>query len=385
MGGTPWPSQQHNGQQAPELRRGVHRTKGREGKKIRRREKLLSVDPMRAHCDSSAEMNLHPPLRNRSGGFREPMSSSTSPQTAVASPLAQPVREFLAYLRIEAGLAPSTIEAYGRDLRALVADLAENGPATWPEVDLARLATHLRMLSTTRELSASSVVRHLATIRVFFRWMAAERRIERDPARLLDRPTKWRRLPGTLTPEQMRRLVESPSPDISRLWLRDRAMLELMYAAGLRASEVCALRLDQYNSELAVLIITGKGNKQRIVPVGRPAERWVGRFLDELRPALAKFKDNRDEQRLFLSQSGRPLDRIAIWQIVKRNAAAVGMKEVHPHLLRHSFATHMVVGGADLRVVQELLGHSDIGTTQVYTHVDRTRLKEVVRKFHPRP
>jgi len=313
------------------------------------------------------------------------MSSSISPATAAASPLARPVREFLSFLRIEAGLAASTIEAYGRDLRVLTEDLVANGPASWREVDLGRLAAHLKTLTTERSLASATVIRHLATIRVFFRWMAANRLVERDPARLLDRPSRWRRLPGTLTPEQMRKLVESPSADISRLWLRDRAILELMYAAGLRASEVCALRLDQYNAQIAVLVITGKGNKQRVVPIGRPAERWVARYVEDLRPALANHPDQRDQWRLFLSHSGRPLDRIAIWQIVKRNAAAVGMKEVHPHLLRHSFATHMVIGGADLRVVQELLGHSDIGTTQIYTHVDRTRLKEVVRKFHPRP
>ncbi len=313
------------------------------------------------------------------------MASPTSPVMDIASPLAQPVREFLAYLRIEAGLASSTIEAYGRDLRALIEDLDEHGPHDWADVDLSRLAGHLRTLSSDRGLAAASVIRHLATIRVFFRWMTAERRVPSDPARLLDRPTRWRRLPGTLTPQQMRQLVEAPSPDRSRLWVRDRAMLELMYAAGLRASEVCSLRLDQYNAELAVLVVVGKGSKQRVIPIGRPAEHWVARYLAELRPGLARHTDGRDKWRLFLSQSGRPLDRIAIWQIVKRNAAAVGLKDVHPHRLRHSFATHMVVGGADLRVVQELLGHSDIGTTQIYTHVDRTRLHEVMRKFHPRP
>jgi integrase/recombinase XerD len=162
-------------------------------------------------------------------------------------------------------------------------------------------------------------------------------------------------------------------------------MLELMYAAGLRASEVGGLRLDQYERQLGMLIVIGKGDKQRLVPIGRPAEIWTDRYIDECRPRLARFHDGRDRQRLLLSHSGRPLDRVAVWQIVRRNAAAAGLRQVHPHLLRHSFATHLVRGGADVRVVQELLGHADIGTTQVYTHVDHTRLRESVARHHPRP
>lgn len=310
--------------------------------------------------------------------------SSPSPAGAATSPFAQPVREFLAYLRVEVGLAPATIEAYGRDLRTLAEfmDAKDRGPA---DVTLDDLAAHIRWLHTERGLHAASVTRHLATIRVLFRWLAANRRIARDPARLLERPARWQRLPGVMTPAQIRRLMEAPEPARSALWLRDRALLELMYAAGLRASEVCSLRLDQYNRELAVLLVIGKGGKHRLTPIGRPAEEWTERYLAECRPHLTRFGDHRDEQRLLLSHTGRPLDRIAIWQIVRRNALAAGLDDVHPHLLRHTFATHLVRGGADLRVVQELLGHADIATTQVYTHVDRGRLKEVIAKCHPRP
>ena len=162
-------------------------------------------------------------------------------------------------------------------------------------------------------------------------------------------------------------------------------MLELMYAAGLRASEVGALRVNEYNATLGVLTVTGKGSKQRLVPIGRPAQEWVQRYLDELRGELTRFGDGRDERRLLLSNTGRPLERVAVWQIVRRLAHKAGLRNVHPHMLRHSFATHLLIGGADLRVVQELLGHSDIATTQIYTHVDRSRLREVVRKHHPRP
>jgi integrase/recombinase XerD len=291
---------------------------------------------------------------------------------------------FLMHLRIEAGLSPATLEAYARDLRALAGDLSARGVVDPGAVTMDDLAGHLRRLSTEHALDPRSIVRHLATIRVLFRWLQAERRIERDPARLLERPTTWRRLPGTMTPGQMKRLVEAPNPDHGPLWLRDRAMLELMYAGGLRASEVGALKVNEYESKLAFLKVTGKGNKQRIVPIGQPAVEAVDRYLTELRPHLASHPDRRDGFRLLLSRTGRPIDRIAVWRIVVRTARLAGLEKVHPHLLRHSFATHLVAGGADLRVVQELLGHSDIGTTQIYTHVDRSHLRRAIERFHPR-
>jgi hypothetical protein len=177
--------------------------------------------------------------------------------------------------------------------------------------------------------------------------MHANTRIRRDHARLLERPTTWKRLPGTMTPGQMKRLVEAPCPDHGALWLRDRAMLELMYAAGLRASEVGALKLNEYDPKLAILKVTGKGNKQRIVPIGQPAVDATERYLAELRPHLARHNDGRDRFRVLLSVTGRPLERVAVWQIVTRVARAAGIEGVHPHLLRHSFATHLVGGGAD--------------------------------------
>lgn len=297
----------------------------------------------------------------------------------------RPVRDFLTWIRIEAGLAAATIEAYGRDLRELVAHLRGLGIESPAEVEPNQLADHLRSLSRDRGLEPTSITRHLATMRVFFRWLCANDRIPRDPARLLERPTRWRRVPGVLSPTKMRKLVEAPAPEHGRLWVRDRAILELMYAAGLRASEVGAIRLDEYHEVLASVTVTGKGSKQRIVPLGEPAVRWTGRYLAEVRPNLTRFDDGRDRQRLLLSFTGRPLERVAIWQLVRKYAAVAGMKDVHPHMLRHSFATHLLVGGADLRVVQEMLGHADIGTTQIYTHVDRSRLREVVADHHPRP
>jgi len=221
-------------------------------------------------------------------------------------------------------------------------------------------------------------------MRVFFRWLQAERKITRDPARLLDRPHRWRRLPGTLTPGQMRKLVEAPNAETGDLWRRDRAILEVMYASGLRASEVGSLKMNDFNATLGCIVVIGKGNKQRMVPVGEPAIAAIDEYVKETRPSLARFRDGRDLFRLFLSFSGKPLERVAVWQIVRKYADLSGLHGVHPHKLRHSFATHLLSGGADLRVVQELLGHADIATTEIYTHVDQRRLREVLRKFHPR-
>jgi len=301
-----------------------------------------------------------------------------------ACPFAQPLREFLAYLRVEAGLAPATLEAYARDLRDLIADLSARAVAGPAAAAPAHLADHIRALHRERGLAPSSITRHLAAMRMFFRFLKANGRVDDDPTRLLERPTRWRNLPGVLSPAQMQKLLESPHPDHGRLWLRDKAMFELMYAAGLRASEVGALRTTDFNQSLGVLLVTGKGGKQRLVPIGAPARQWTERYLAERRVELAQAADGRDEGRLLLSNTGRPLERVAVWQIVRRNAALAGLRDVHPHKLRHSFATHLVGGGADLRVVQELLGHADISTTQVYTHVDASRLREVVLRHHPR-
>jgi integrase/recombinase XerD len=290
----------------------------------------------------------------------------------------------MVFARIEAGLAESTLEAYGRDLAVMAAFLCSSGVRAPGDVTVDHLAGHMRHLSRDRGLDPRTIVRHLATMRVFFRWLHANFRITKDPARLLERPTTWKKLPGTLTPGQMKKLVECPSPEHGQLWVRDRAMLELMYAAGLRASEVGTLKLNDYNREMGIVKVIGKGNKHRIVPIGVPAIEAVERYLAELRPHLARFQDGRDGYRLLLSNTGRPIERVAVWQIVRKYALRAGIRGVHPHLLRHSFATHLVAGGADLRVIQELLGHADIGTTQVYTHVDRSHLRETIAACHPR-
>jgi integrase/recombinase XerD len=307
-------------------------------------------------------------------------------------------RQFMAFIRIECGLAANTLKAYERDVLDLLVELQGKGITAAGLITPRDLAEHVTGLKSRRGMEATSVIRHLATIKVFCRWMGARGFVKENPADLLDRPHRWKRLPGVLTPSQLKALLEAPSADSyparvdpktgelrapPPLHLRDRAMLELMYASGLRASEVGAIGLTDLVESLAVVRVTGKGNKQRLVPMGRPALAAVRVYLKECRPRLVR-PDGRDKGKLLLSRTGRPLERVAVWQLVKKHAQAAGLKGVHPHLLRHSFATHLLAGGADLRVVQELLGHADIATTQIYTHVDRSHLKQVHRKFHPR-
>ncbi len=297
----------------------------------------------------------------------------------------QQVRDFFGFLRVEAGLSPATLEAYRHDLDLLRDDLLASGVVCCSDVTPKHLAAHVRYLHKDRGLQASSVARHLSTIRMLFRFLQASNRIESDPARLLETPTRWKRLPDVLSPKKMKQLIEAANPSFGRLWQRDRALVELMYAGGMRASEVAGIKPDDFKEALAVVMVTGKGNKQRLVPIGKPAIESIKQYTTELRPKLVRFEDGRDEGMLLLSNTGRPLERVAVWQIIRKLAKNADLGEVHPHTLRHSFATHMLAGGADLRVVQELLGHSDIGTTQIYTHIDRSQLKAIIEKFHPRP
>jgi len=311
----------------------------------------------------------------------------------------------MGFLRIECGLLPNSLEAYGRDTAQLLWFLFGKGvsePSALVETTPRHLSQHLTDLKTTRSLDATSIVRHLASIRVFVRWAISAGYIKDDPCRLLERPTRWKKLPNVLSPLQVKKLLDAASSvaeqgtegvakagaGVSRttrpgsLGLRDRAMLELLYASGLRASEVCSIELNDVHATVGIIRVTGKGNKQRLVPMGEPAKEAVAAYLREARPLL-DMTPGKSKGKLLLSATGRPLERVRVWQIVQHYAKLAGMK-VYPHMLRHSFATHMLIGGADLRVVQELLGHADIATTQIYTHVDRTRLRQVHKKFHPR-
>lgn len=303
--------------------------------------------------------------------------------------LAAAMRGFMQFITIECGLRQNSLDAYRRDITELIQDLAQHGITDPAEIKPRHLSEHVQRLSSERRLASSSVVRHLATIRVFCRWLNATGRVADNPADVLVRPSSWKKLPGVLSPNQIKRLLNSPMQEIeakpsSKIYaLRDRAILELMYASGLRASEVGAIHLTDIIEEGGVIRVTGKGDKQRLVPMGTPAIAAIHAYREHARPVFALDSDPVTDA-LFLSRTGRPLERVAVWQIVKRYAKAAGLKDVHPHTLRHSFATHLLSGGADLRVVQDLLGHADITTTQIYTHVDNDRLHSVHKQFHPR-
>ncbi len=302
-------------------------------------------------------------------------------------------KDFLIYARIECGLSPNTIEGYGRDVRDLIKYLVECGISTHKDITQRTVVDYVRTLSSNRKLAASSVTRHISTIRVFTRWMRATSRVETDLAQLLERPHKWRKLPGVLSPNQLRDLIEAPRPPEKvdehtlPLWIRDRAILELMYASGLRASELLTLKLGDRLERARMLRVLGKGRKQRLVPMGIPASDALADYLRDCRPKLLNAQraaERRDKGCVFLSKNGRPLTRARLQVIVRHHAAQAGLGHVHPHMLRHSFATHLLAGGADLRVVQELLGHADIATTEIYTHVDRSQLKAMHTRCHPR-
>ncbi len=293
----------------------------------------------------------------------------------------QPVQAFLSHCRVECGFAPATLQAYASDLRDLSAWLTDRQCHRWQELNLSFIRQHLRGLEQ-RGLAISSIARHVATIKVFARFLESTGVVRENPAQLLSRPRAWQTLPGVLGAGEVQRLLEAPRP-ADALYLRDVALLELLYGSGLRASELADLDQDRLHADLAVVRVLGKGNKERIVPIGVPALDAIDRYLRQLRPKLLRQCCPTD--RLFLSRSGAPITRVVVWQVVAKHARRAGLHHVHPHTLRHSFATHLLVGGADLRVVQELLGHSDIQTTQIYTHVDASRLRHVIQKCHPRP
>lgn len=290
------------------------------------------------------------------------------------------VKRFLDYIFNECGLAGATVTAYQRDLNEFWDHLVsrEVEPS---DMSMEDVQQHLIALQR-RGLAVSSIARHLASIKVFLRFLFAERVLRRDLASLIEQPKKWRTIPDTVHYRSVEELLQAPDPS-DEFYLRDRALLELLYATGMRVSEAVDLRLDQVNLKLGYLRCIGKGRKERIIPVGRHAIDAVGEYLESLRPRLTS---ERFSSAVFLSRTGKPLDRTNMWRLVRKYARLAGIdKNLSPHTLRHCFATHLLAGGADLRMVQELLGHADVTTTQVYTHVDEAQLKRVHREYHPRP
>jgi len=299
----------------------------------------------------------------------------------LALPLGRNVNNFLSYLIVEAGLSENTVLAYGRDLKSFLIHCKSKSIKHLSQIRPPIIQGYLRVL-TQDQKGESSIKRALVAIRMFLRYSKLTGLIEDDFTAVLESPKLWQRLPSICSKQQVVNLLNAPDP-AEPFYLRDKAMLELLYATGIRASELAGLRLADLNFDIGYLRCLGKGNRERVVPIGKVAVESTVKYLSELRPVLVKpFSDNF----LLLSRTGRPMSRIEVWRLVKKYAIRAGMpRNLTAHTLRHCFATHLLTGGADLRSVQEMLGHVDIATTQIYTHVDQERLREIHKKFHPRP
>jgi integrase/recombinase XerD len=303
----------------------------------------------------------------------------------VSEPIDRSTRPFLLerftdFLSLEQGASPQTIEAYGRDLGRFVEYAVTKGARAPVDVTARLLRDFVYQLKDIG-LAPASIRRSVSALRTYYRFLLADGIVVRDPSERLETPKRWRTLPEVLTVDEVQRLLASPTID-DPLYFRDRALLELAYGAGLRVSEWITLGVRDLLLEEALVRVFGKGSKERLVPIGRQAIASVAIYVRELRPRLEKGEG---KGVLFLNARGQPLTRMGAWKILQRHVERSGIeKRVTPHTLRHSFATHLLEGGADLRAVQEMLGHADISTTQIYTHVDREYLRSVHRQFHPR-
>ncbi len=288
---------------------------------------------------------------------------------------------FLDYLSVERGLSGNTISAYRRDIAKFIGYLKKKNISIEKAV-----RGHINAFMfelKDKGMSASSISRNLVAIKMFYRFLVGERLIKKDITDVIESPKLWKRLPEVLSIGEVERLLNKP--DLKRwLGVRDKASLELAYATGMRVSELINLNIQDLNMDIGFVRCKGKGGKERIVPMGRVASESINRYLQKVRPLLIKKRQG--TQRLFLTRLGRGMSRQNFWKIIKKYARLSGIKKtITPHTLRHSFATHMLERGANLRVVQEMLGHADIVTTQFYTHIDKSRLKSIHQKYHPRP
>jgi integrase/recombinase XerD len=284
------------------------------------------------------------------------------------------------FLTLEQGASPRTIEAYGHDLARLATYAWAKGAKGVQELSITLLRSYMYHLKDLG-LAPASIRRNVSAVHTYFRFLLNEGHVVRDPSERLETPTRWQTLPDVLTIEEVIRLLDAPSLD-EPLAFRDRAMLELAYGAGLRVSEWISIGTKDVLFEDSVVRVFGKGAKERLVPIGRKAIGAVAIYMRELRPRLER---GGGKGTLFLNARGGPLSRMGAWKILRKYVLQAGIiKRVSPHTLRHSFATHLLEGGADLRAVQDMLGHADISTTQIYTHVDREYLRNVYKQFHPR-
>jgi integrase/recombinase XerD len=285
--------------------------------------------------------------------------------------------DFLSYIASEKGLAPLSIEAYKRDVESFMAFVTRQG-VSFQDVKQAHLVAFLGELKALNYASAT-VCRPLISLKVFFRFLSREQVVAVNPALYLDNPSLWQLIPSILSGQEVDRLLAQPHME-TRIGSRDKAILEILYGSGLRVSEVCSLGICDVDETF--VRVAGKGCKERLVPIGREALRAVDHYLLHYRDRV----DSDRQQRLFVTNRGRPLDRVSVWRMIKGYAKKAGIaKNISPHTLRHSFATHLLDNGADLRVIQEMLGHAHIGSTDRYTHISNSRLQDAFRAFHPRP
>jgi len=286
---------------------------------------------------------------------------------------------YLDRLAVERGLSPRSVEAYGRDLREFGRWLASRRIAL-ADAGRAEVVRHLQSRRAAG-LSARSAARLISALRGFFTFAVGERIVAADPTAHVTNPKTWAMLPRALSSEQVDALLAAPD-ETDPLGLRDRAMLETLYATGLRVSELVPLETERVDLASGTILVLGKGNKERLVPLGRAARKWIARYREEARPG----SDAKRSPHLFLNRRGAAMTRQRFWQLIEGYARKAGIRaRISPHVLRHSFATHLLEHGADLRSVQMMLGHADITTTQIYTHVSRARLRSVYDEFHPRP
>jgi integrase/recombinase XerD len=295
--------------------------------------------------------------------------------------LNQFLQEYLAFLKLEKNLSEQSVNSYASDISKFLNYLINEKTEDLNEVTSLIIS---KFFETMRDLgiSSSTTSRYLSAIKGFFKYLSSQEYIEKDPAEILSARISGRKLPVVLSFEEIERILEQPDTSV-KLGLRDKAMLELFYSCGLRVSEVINLKLSDLYFSDGVIRVLGKGSKQRIVPIGSSAVRWITEYLTKVRPVLEKKA--KSENIIFLNNRGTKLSRMGVWKIVDRYVKEAKIeKEFHPHTFRHSFATHLLEGGADLRAVQEMLGHADISTTQIYTHIDREFVKQMHKDFHPR-
>ena len=291
------------------------------------------------------------------------------------------LKGFKASLMLEQGLAPTSIEAYITDLLDFIRFLDRTGHTTEAsKINRFDILDYLEFCQQ-QEYAVSTISRRLISIKLFFRFLANEKIISQDVTQVMDSPRLWKLIPDHLSEEEVERLLKA-AEGRGPLEKRNRLIFELLYSCGLRVSELCNIKMDAPNFDQSIIRVTGKGSKERLVPFGRDAEILLKDYLRFVRPQLDKIGKTPE---LFLSRSGKKLTRALIWQMIKKLAVKAGIdKNIFPHTLRHSFASHLLKNGADLRVIQEMLGHADIATTQIYTHVESSRLAQVHKKFHPR-